>query len=335
MNITYLIGNGFDLNLRLKTKYSHFYTHFLEENQKNIGTINLKKAIEKDVEDWSDFEKRFGKFTEEFEENSKGITEFNKTYIDVVNSLSSYLKGIEESLDFNLIDKDKFINDIINIESFLQDRDKRNINRFKSKFNANPITINFITFNYTEIIEKIIGDRTSNLPIGKTRNGKNINISTINHIHGYLNKRMIIGVNDETQIFNDFFKNDNRIKYNLIKTISNRISKELIEESCINKINQAQIICLFGLSYGKTDLKWWELIVNQLNRDCRLIIFHHEPQNIHPLIPSERTLVEENVKNQFYSLSKISEDKIKSFDEKIIVSVNNNNFFKLSIDANV
>lgn len=32
MNILYLIGNGFDLNLNLKTSYKDFYNFILEKN---------------------------------------------------------------------------------------------------------------------------------------------------------------------------------------------------------------------------------------------------------------------------------------------------------------
>ena len=35
MNIAYLIGNGFDLNLGLKTKYMDFYKYYLEQESKN------------------------------------------------------------------------------------------------------------------------------------------------------------------------------------------------------------------------------------------------------------------------------------------------------------
>ena len=31
MNITFLIGNGFDINLGLKTRYTNFYPYYLEK----------------------------------------------------------------------------------------------------------------------------------------------------------------------------------------------------------------------------------------------------------------------------------------------------------------
>ncbi len=36
MNITFLIGNGFDLNLGLKTRYTDFYKYYMEHNPNNL-----------------------------------------------------------------------------------------------------------------------------------------------------------------------------------------------------------------------------------------------------------------------------------------------------------
>ena len=33
IRVTFLIGNGFDLNLDLKTKYQDFYPHYLWDNR--------------------------------------------------------------------------------------------------------------------------------------------------------------------------------------------------------------------------------------------------------------------------------------------------------------
>ena len=35
MNIVHIIGNGFDLNLDLKTSYRHFYEYYKNQESKN------------------------------------------------------------------------------------------------------------------------------------------------------------------------------------------------------------------------------------------------------------------------------------------------------------
>ncbi len=321
MNIVYLIGNGFDINLKLETRYSDFYIDFDKQKFENKGTELLKSEIKSNTKDWSDFEKRFGEFTTKFGENIDG---FNKTYKDVVISLSNYLLKVEKSFNPKDIDKDKFIEDIISPENNLLPLDQRQITDFKKKWETNPVIINFITYNYTKVIEKIFA-KDKSIDIGLTRKQKRIRIQDIKHIHGYLNKRMIIGVNDKSQIANEYLKEQNEITYNLVKSTTNEISKELVMEDCISKIKSAQLICVFGSSLGDTDLMWWELLIEKLKSDCILIIFHRG-QDTDPLLPSENTIIENKVKDDFFSKSKISEAERKVIEKKVIVSVNSQMF---------
>jgi hypothetical protein len=171
--------------------------------------------------------------------------------------------------------------------------DKRIVQSFKTKWENNPTTINFVTYNYTLLIEKILG-KGSNIDIGLTRKQKRIRIADIKHIHGYLNKIMIIGINDKTQIANEYIKEQNEVTYNLnmalIKSVNNKISKELVMEDCISKIKEAQIMCIFGSSLGVTDVLWWELIIEKLRTDCLLIICHKGEQT-NPLLVSEKAII--------------------------------------------
>ena len=58
MNITFLIGNGFDLNLGLKTDYKSFYSYYKMRSKSNIA-----KSIDSEYELWSDLEKGLGEYT--------------------------------------------------------------------------------------------------------------------------------------------------------------------------------------------------------------------------------------------------------------------------------
>jgi|TARA_B110000238_G_C16119937_1_gene436650 hypothetical protein len=321
MKIVYLIGNGFDINLNLKTRYSDFYPVFEKQEFKSKGTNLLKSKIKENTRDWSDFEKKFGEFTSEFGKNKDG---FNETYKDVVISLSNYLLEVEKKFSTESIDKDKFIDDIINPENNLLLFDKKIVASFKTKWENNPITINFITYNYTTLIEKIL-EKDFITDIGVNKKQKRIRIAAVTHIHGYLNKRMIIGVNDKSQIANEYLKEQNEVTYNLIKSVNNDISKELVMEDCITKIKTAQIICIFGSSLGDTDLLWWELIIEKLKTDCLLIIFHREEET-NPLFVSENAIIENRIKNDFLNKSNIPTEEREAIEKKIIVVVNSNMF---------
>ena len=53
MNITFFIGNGFDINLGLNTKYSDFYPYFIE---KSTITNMIRAWLQEDELLWSDLE---------------------------------------------------------------------------------------------------------------------------------------------------------------------------------------------------------------------------------------------------------------------------------------
>jgi len=64
MNIVYLIGNGFDLNLGLQTKYQHFYDYYLTHSEGNDSPHikDLKDHIKNNRENWSDLEFALGDY---------------------------------------------------------------------------------------------------------------------------------------------------------------------------------------------------------------------------------------------------------------------------------
>ena len=65
MNVTILVGNGFDLNLNLKTKYTDFLSYYCGDSGADHVTIqNFKQDILQDYKTWSDAELAFGRYTE-------------------------------------------------------------------------------------------------------------------------------------------------------------------------------------------------------------------------------------------------------------------------------
>ena len=64
MNILFMIGNGFDLNIGLDTKYDDFmkyYTQTCEDDNEHIK--KMKVDMNKWPERWSDFELKLGDYT--------------------------------------------------------------------------------------------------------------------------------------------------------------------------------------------------------------------------------------------------------------------------------
>lgn len=94
MNITFLIGNGFDLNLGLKTHYKDFYNVYCKGDECTTDSVqDLKDDILKKPATWADAELAFGEFSNKFKK------ELSKKYLNCHNNfclaLSSYLQQQE------------------------------------------------------------------------------------------------------------------------------------------------------------------------------------------------------------------------------------------------
>ena len=75
MKITFLIGNGFDVGLGLKSKFKDFfptYVKWSEHKSAKIKQLSLK--IGEDFETWADFELQMGQYTNEFEPSEICLT---------------------------------------------------------------------------------------------------------------------------------------------------------------------------------------------------------------------------------------------------------------------
>ncbi|MBK6979245.1 MAG: hypothetical protein IPH28_20900 [Cytophagaceae bacterium] len=101
MKILYLIGNGFDLNLNLKTKFVHFLKYYCRLKKSDTTLVN---NIEKDILLWSDLEISLGEFT--YKINSS--EDFINIYNNLQESLSVYLSNLDAKFDFNNFNSEKF-----------------------------------------------------------------------------------------------------------------------------------------------------------------------------------------------------------------------------------
>jgi len=285
MNIAYLIGNGFDINLGLRTQYCDFYNYYIqsEPNDKSNLTIDrlkdeLKSFLENDSKlccqqeyvKWADLEIALGEYTKHFE----SIDDFQTIYYDLYDKLADYIKEedakIADLKNFTPLNKD-----FISPEKHLPQLDSNIITDYnKSWGNYAQWNIDIITFNYTSTIEKILEYKNKQLSLGNNRFGHPVYVNSIMHIHGAVDNHMLLGVNDISQISNESLKKNNTLQNILIKPQTNRVIKDLVDSKCKSIIQGSNLLCLFGLSLGDTDNIWWQLIGKQFKRaDFRIIYF--------------------------------------------------------------
>lgn len=320
MNIVFIIGNGFDINLNLKTKYSDFYNHYKTIKSENELIRTLKENISSDLPNWSDMEVALGKYTKNF----KSLTEFEEVFDDIVNSLGDYLLNIEDNFDSLKINQQNLFNHLCIPENSLAQADINEIIKFKNAWTAVDWTIKIITLNYTKILEKILDNKFLKLPIG-AHHRSSINLNGLEHIHGYTDERMILGVNDISQIDNSDFHSNQEVLNALVKMQCNKAQKHTIDDKCISQINSANLICVFGSSIGDTDKYLWELIGKQLKRDCRLIIYT-KGREINKRLGHKKATIERKMKKLFLKKTNLTDEEKNEVEEKIYVGVNTEMF---------
>lgn len=295
MNITYLIGNGFDISIGLDTRYTDFYNYLLENDNRKEGTSNIVKNIKTSVENgdelWSDFELALGNYVENIA-TEEALSTFMSEKNEIENKLKKYLKNQQERIrwDKETLEKSrqefyKAVSDLGLFEGIVDDESIYEM--------INSIDINIINFNYTNIIEKIAD--------------KNL-ISDILYLHGTLDENIILGVNDTEQIKNKEYKNTADMVLSMCKReMMNYDSKKRFQNAKM-LIENTDYICIYGISIGETDRCWWDLIIDALmeGKIRRVVIFWHDSDIDLQMRIKTRDMKEE-VKNKF--LGKYYRDK--------------------------
>lgn len=281
MEVTFLIGNGFDIGLGMRTQYSQFIPHYIK-NRKDKTTVlkDFSEQLGKNIDKWAYFEKQIGEYTLEFSENNKRdlidqIEDFEEAFV-------AYLLEEEKKLEFNDSGKiGKFFQE--KILKFYETLHPESIITIKEVFNAykdSGHNYNFICFNYTQALDKCL-EKIPNKKINTRKVSNMIYTDTVGgiiHVHGLCNQFPLMGLNDVEQIKNPELANDSAFVKYLIKPSLNKLYRMGNASTASNMINRSRIICIYGMSLGETDLLWWKKIISWLNeaKDRHLIIFEHD-----------------------------------------------------------
>ncbi|MBP6550463.1 MAG: hypothetical protein KA228_05170, partial [Flavobacterium sp.] len=219
------------------------------------------------------------------------------------------------------INQEKFFKDLVKPEEYLLPADKISLNNFKSKFNNGNWDINIFTFNYTRTIEKIIENK-KNIKLGYHPVGTaSAILSSIEHIHGYVDERMVLGVNDVSQLKNKEFHNNIDVLEAIIKEKCNKAYRHTIDNQFTTKIQQANLICIFGSSIGDTDNMWWELIGQKLINEIPIIIFTKGEEVISARIGYKNNRTERKMRKYFLNKTKLSDEEKEKFGNNIYVVI--------------
>lgn len=346
MNITFLLGNGFDIQCGLQTSYINFYEYILkkkyslelssETEEKLVSNIDnmIYSEIYKskdNIETWADLEFQLGAFTKRLKEENQEA-DISERFLDdfetLREDLNEYLKGIqiqdnvqinEDFSEILFTTMDKFFNGVLEqehdeIKSML-------IENTNSHFNYR-----FISFNYTNSLQIVLQNSNKNTKSNSFNNSngnQNFNKAIIN-VHGVIDRFLTLGLNDETQLASDFFEIDDL--NDLLKPNSLTNSREYRRKNAENTIMNSDIIVIFGMSIGSTDKHWWEKIAEVLlkAKNKKMIIHLYEKD---PSYLSSRKvrLRREKKENEFLSHLNnldLSDEKISQLRKQIYIVTN-------------
>lgn len=355
MEITFLLGNGFDIQCGLKTSYINFYKYILKKKYsidlnkvyakavvsgiENIIYREIYKSRDK-IETWADLEFQLGVFTKQLQKQNKDVKELSNRFLDdfeiLLKDLNDYLKSIQIQDDVKISEdfSDILFNTMNNFFDGVLSQEYDEIKRMLVQNNNSNFNYHCISFNYTNSLQKIVQNSNER----RRRNTFNSTISNqiffsrIVNVHGVIDKFLTLGLNDETQLATDFF--DTTDLNDLIKPKSLENNREYMRRDAENLIGESDIIVIFGMSIGSTDKYWWERIANILlnSKNKKLIIHYYEEK---PSFLSSRKvrIRRESKENEFLShldnLELSEEQKIQLRKQIYIVT---NSEYILNVD---
>ena len=335
MNITYIIGNGFDLNLDLKTSYSSFLEYYLSKKTNNEVINIFKNNIKQNISLWSDLEIALGQSTELFYKQENPVLLFNECYNDILSNLGEYLLKIQNDLSQNIIDQDLLIcfgEAIRTYLSGLKQTEIDSINRLSrniEKYNC----YTFLNFNYTNILDwiyKSIETNENSIILGRAKNSgtwcENKWVNNI-HVHGDINGYMILGVDNESQIKHiNIFDDDSISKSQMIKTETDEMIGNNVDKDSCKYLNNSDIIYLYGLSIGMTDAIWWKRIIDAMKQNDKLVLitYSHALSKIknQSKSPLQEERIRDKIKTDFLAFSDYEENNKIQIRNRIYVTGN-------------
>lgn len=333
MDIVYLVGNGFDLNIGLKTAPKDFLSQFIMENINNRDKTparDLAETIQKEgVETWSDFEIKLGEYSENFNKDNYG--EYLSAVDELLLSLRSKLLEENQSVSNESIQKNAkgTIESLKNFREKLEPEERAEIERIKSVYANQNWNYSIISFNYTSVLSRLFHEyKKSDNAFGKVDSIRVHVLNSFCYAHGNLNGVIVSGVDNPDQITNSALREIDDVLVNIVKE---KIQRELstdFDSIAKRLISNASIICIYGMAMGSSDKRWWKLIADRLkaNSNAVLIIYSYEFSMKNPHTPYSRYQIIKEEKEKFYNGAELSIDDQAIISDRIFLLKSRNIF---------
>lgn len=259
MRILFVLGNGFDLQLGLPTSYRDFYKYYSCCNSENESVRRLKKEIGLNPENWGDLELALAQYTSK----EVNLDEFCAAYDDIQSKLQKYILTVDDMMkagELNLnADVDSVFTGLRFPENYFCPEIAESLNEFYSSGGNKLINVDVFTFNYTHTLEYLLGNVLDDFESDDPRRYISRKFC---HIHREItvDNSVWLGVDNDSQISNSSYLDRMEARFRLIKPEMIEAVGSTTMRKADNLISNADVICLFGASFGDSDLSWLKRI---------------------------------------------------------------------------
>ena len=297
MNITYLIGNGFDIGLGLNTRYSDFIPYLrgelksilsvsrpgvTEQDQKVAGWI-LKAIETNEKEFWSDAEIAFGgmPFSDLANQTDRTIADAVKYTHDLfLGSMQRWLNKEGSRIPTN-----RFTVDSVQMQllvslftGWIHGRGDNQVRDYIKNLEQGESKVDFVTFNYTKSLEKLLINLAGkSFRLQYLDHKFDVLSGEVCHVHGVCSaqgqaRQLVFGIDNDAQIADETAKKDGEVIARLLKNEYQGYMGAGELDRARQLIENADIVVLFGLSFGATDRYWWSFLADYLSYSNKKLV---------------------------------------------------------------
>lgn len=316
MNITFLIGNGFDINCGMKCTYREAYEGYIKTQSNSNIIEEFKKRIGGNIDTWADFEVAMASDMVNF----KSENDFLICLRDFKKYLDQYLGNEEKKILAQLNNKQ--------IQSTVKEEMNNSLNYFFDgishnltgeivrRVRAEEVKYHAISFNYTSVFDNLFSSVTGN------------SVSNVIHIHGRLRDDLVIGMDNFEQLPKVPYYISNKGKRAFIKSTFNEEFDKMRVKSAENIIAMSDVICVFGMSLGESDLKWRNLLIQWVEnaKNVHLFLYNYECSCLANLTADERLDYGDDAKLKILEYFELESFRIENLMKSIHIPCGKNIF---------
>lgn len=268
MNVTFMIGNGFDLRIGMKTRFVDMYEEYVTSDSATDNIRHFKAVLKADAPNyttWGDFEMAMAWRIKDFETEE----DFIECLRDFKQHMKAHLQheqySFENALHINQVVFKKCSDEIMrSLAEFYRELTPNVVNEIDRLREGSSLSYRFVSFNYTSVFDYLLPKY----------------YGEVIHIHGTLDEGASVGIDNIEQIAEPPFTITKKFKRAFIKTFFNESYNKKRLQKAEQIIEDSDIICVYGMSLGQSDFSWITKLKNWLLADERhhLIYFVYDEQ---------------------------------------------------------